>query len=109
MFRKQASLLPDSSCHWPKGERAREGRKDREREGRREKGGRRRGRMGEKDGERGVYKLEMIFHFPLQDAVTDSHHSNGCREPVCHCSLSLQSNSPSPTPTDVFNVKLIIK
>lgn len=105
MFRKQASLPPDSSCHWPKGGRAREGRRDREREGRKEKGGGRRGRMGEKDGERGDIQIRNDISL----STSRCNHRFTSLKWVSGASLSLQSNLPSPTPTDVFNVKLIIK
>lgn len=74
MFWKRSSLLPDSSCHWPKGGEARERRvRKRGRERGREEGIEEREEEGERERrmEKGVYKLEMIFHFPLQNAITD--------------------------------------
>lgn len=63
---EQTSLLPDSQCHWQEGGEARE---------RRERQGGRCGGGGERRTEGVVHKLEMIFHFPLQNAIPDSYHS----------------------------------
>lgn len=107
MFWKRTSLLPDNSCHWPKGEKARERRvrrRGREGQGRRDRGEEGGGRKGEKDGEGGIQNKNDISL-----SASKCNHRLTSLKWVSGASLSLQSNLPSPTPTDVFDVKLIIK
>lgn len=105
MFRKQASLLPDSSCHRPKRRESKRGE-----EGQREGGkkGERRRKEGE-SGREGWREGDIQIRNDISLSTSRCNHRFTSLKWVSGASLSRQSNLPSPTPTDVFNVKLIIK
>ena len=108
MFWKRTSLLPDNSCHWPKGGKARVRRvRKRGRERGREEGREERKEEGER--ERRMEKGGIQIRNDISLSASKCNHRLASLKWVSGVSLSLQSNLPSPTPTDVFDVKLIIK